>query len=105
MAQAQTQHEAAQAQQRANILAQLSDLGKDIFLLREKLETDENPGAGASGQLSADLSQLITKVIGEGSAEERSTLYELATSIYKHLGINMKKNKKVKARLKELSPS
>ncbi len=104
-AQAQIRREKEQVQQRANNLSQLSGIGKDIFLLREKLETDKNPGVGASGQLSADLSQLITKVIGEGSTEERSTLYELATRIYRHLGIDMKKNKKVKARLKELSSS
>ena len=75
----QSQEEARKEQAR---LATMAPEEVAMDAVRQRMERGESQGAGAGCPLGNDLSQLFTQA-------------KLGKSIYQHLGVNLKKNKKV----------
>ncbi|KUJ83442.1 MULTISPECIES: RAMP superfamily CRISPR-associated protein [Microbulbifer] len=95
--------ERAEAQARSAALAAMSEQQRSIHTLQERREAGEGRGQGPGCELANDLRGLMQQAIAGWSPADRQALASAAREIYRHLGIDVKKNKKAKAALKELA--
>ncbi len=96
----QSQEEARKEQAR---LATMAPEEVAMDAVRQRMERGESQGAGAGCPLGNDLSQLFTQAKSEGwGSDLLETLIALGKSIYQHLGVDLKKNKKAKEKIREL---
>jgi len=98
-AKTQAEEEAQKKQQ----WAAMSDTQREINLLQQRMHSGEGKGQGASAQLATDLTALIHQATEEWDAADRLELKQAAIQLYLHMGVDSKKNKKAKLRLKGLS--
>lgn len=92
-----------EAQEREEKLALLSEAEKAVALLEERMAAGEGKGAGPGHALAAELAALIDEALGaEWSDAERGSLQQLGKALYTHLGVDWRKNKKARERLRRL---
>ncbi|MCP5319266.1 MAG: hypothetical protein H7A12_00285 [Pseudomonadales bacterium] len=82
-------------------LKSLSDNGRAVETLRQRMEAGEGKGLGAGCTLASDLNRTIENA-SAWDAQDRSALRELAVTLYTHLGIDPKRNDKARKRLRTL---
>ena len=88
----QSQEEARKEQAR---LATMAPEEVAMDAMRQRMERGESQGAGAGCPLGNDLSQLFTQAKSQyWGSDLLETLIALGKSIYQHLGVDLKKNKK-----------
>lgn len=96
--------QAAREKEEAEQQARLARMGPEQLQmegLRERMIAGEGKGAGAGCALAQDLFALLTEG-ANWSAELRGELVQLAIEMSEHLGINRKKNKRLKPLLQAL---
>ena len=95
--------EQAVAQAELARLAVMSPEEKAIDALDKRMGRGEDEGMGAGSSLGSDLYRLFSEAISaEWERRHIESLITLGKELYKHLGINLKKNKKAKMRIREL---
>ncbi len=93
---------AAKEQDEKEKLNKMSEIEKAIYMLKKRCETGEGESTGAGSMIAIELSDIIALTASKGSSQEKDNCHTLASEIYKHLGIDVKKNKKVKQKIKAL---
>lgn len=82
-------------------VAALSDNGREIETLRQRMVTGEDKGRGAGCTLASDLNGLIERA-ADWDAQDRGALRELTIALYAHLGIDPRRNDRARKRLRSL---
>ena len=97
------QEQAAAEAEKAR-LAEMALEERAMDALRSRIEKGEDKGGSAGCPLANDLSSVISQAMSDSwDARYCHELVELGKAIYQHLGIDLKKNKKAKERIKELA--
>lgn len=99
--QARKEAEAKAEQERQQALAAMSSEERAIANLQQRIESGEGQGQGAGCPLATDLSQLVDQAI-QWQVSLQQQLFEVAKTACTHLGIDAKKNKKWRERLRSL---
>lgn len=97
------QEQAAAEAEKAR-LADMAPEERAMEALCSRMEKGEDKGGSAGCPLANDLSGVISQAISDSwDADYCQKLMDLAKALYQHLGIDLKKNKKAKERIKELA--
>jgi len=95
------EEEARQDAERQAALAAMSDQARSVEALRARMTSGEGKGKGAGALLAGDTGNLADQS-GSWSTEDRAGLAVFLPELAAHLGFDIKKNDKWKARLRAL---
>jgi|GEM_PF-1946269 len=101
---AQQKEQARQQQEEVERRAQMSEEDKLIDDLQKAFANEKQIGRiDASGELRTQLTEVIVTIAADGNGEQKQVLTQLAKSICQYWSLNLKKNKKMKTLIGQLS--